>query len=310
MTVRPWALALFLAAASVSSPASGQSSLAKAQVAIADGIELELSMTGVTSGTRVLQPSARVHDGDLYRLIVDGDGYARFAYAVRVEPRPSGIELMFRPVRLHEALHAFKPRQSTYESPFKLDSGLRTLPDVQWSGAMRVGDRATLDLFQQPGSDQRIGDQIAIVSVTPTGLSRLRMWRAQRQDTRPVLTVAGMTIRRNGRVLHRDQPGDFATGHAIGIGLGDGAATVLLSAEPPGDHVPYGVAIIDGRTLTFALDGAEYECTTTDPIGPEGLTSVWMYVRREPMPYVKGYFVAAGDSVAPLLAAGGPKARE
>lgn len=310
MIVRPWALALFLAAASVSSPASGQSSSAKAQVTIADGIELELSMTGVTPGTRVLQPSARVHDGELYRLIVDGAGYARFAYAVRVEPRASGIELMFRPVRLHEAHHAFAPRQRTYLSPFKLDSGLQTLPDVQWSGDVRAGDSLTLDLFEQPGTGHRVGDQFTILSATKIGLARLVALRARRQDTRPVLTVAGVMIRRDGRVLNGDQPGTFSTGHAVGIGLGDGVGTVLFSAEAPQNVVPYGVATIDGRTLHFTLDGAEYECTTTDPIGPAGLTSVWMYVRREPMPFLKGYFVAAGDSVDTLMTMGGPKARE
>ena len=290
-------------------PAAAQVNPGVAQVTVADGINLTLSMTGVT-GSRHLQSTARVHDGELYRLIVDGAGYARFAYAVRVEPRAAGIELMLRPIRLHEALSAFAPRQRTYTLPFKLDSGLSTLPDIQWSGEMRVGDSLSLDLFHQPGTHNRIGDLVTLVSVTTAGLARLKALRTQRQDTRPVLTVAGMTIRRDGRILNGDCPGTLVTGHAIGLGLAEAAGAVLFSAEPPQTEAPYGVATIDGRTLRFTLDGHEYECTGTAPIGPAGLTSVWMYVRREPLPFVKGYFVLAGESIDALMAIAPPTSRD
>jgi len=295
---------LALLIASVCPPAAAQVNAGAAQVTIADGIDLALSMSGVTPGTRPLQSTVRVHDGELYRLIVDGAGYARFAYAVRVEPRAAGVELMLRPVRLHEAVTAFAPRQRAFTLPFKLDSGLNTLPDTQWSGDMRAGDTLTLDLFHQPGTHQRIGDIVTLASVTNAGLARLKALRDQRREARPELTVAGITIRRDGRILNGDRPGTFATGHAVGLGLADAAVTVLFSAEPPQTEAPYGVAAIDGRTLRFTLDGHEYECTATDPIGPAGLTSVWLYVRREPLPFVKGYFVLAGESIDKLMAIG------
>jgi hypothetical protein len=109
-----------------------------------------------------------------------------------------------------------------------------------------------------------------------------------------------MTIRRTGRVLNADRPGTLATAHAVGLGLGENG-TVVFSAEPPQAEGPYGVATIDGSVLRFTLDGVQYECTGSDPVGPPGLSSVWMYVLREPLPDVKGFFVAGGDSVDVLM---------
>ncbi|MGV3518585.1 hypothetical protein [Luteitalea sp.] len=274
---------------------------AVARITVADGIELELSMTGVRPNGRDLEPRVQVQDGDVYRMIVDGDGYARFAYALRLEARTGGVELLFRPVRLHEAMRAFAPRQRTYDSPFRLDGGLATFFDVQSSGTVRPGDNITLDLFEQRETGHRVGDAVRVISVSAAGLARLAALRARRQDNRPVLTLAGMTIRRAGRVLNADRPGTLATAHAVGLGLGEKNGTVFFSAEPPQTEVPYGVATIDGRVLRFTLDGVEYECTGTEPVGPPGLSSVWMYVLREPLPYVKGFFVAGGDSVDVLM---------
>ncbi|WP_291984096.1 hypothetical protein [Luteitalea sp.] len=274
---------------------------AVARITVADGIELELSVTGVRPNGRDLEPRVQVQDGDVYRMIVDGDGYARFAYALRLEARTGGVELLFRPVRLHEAMQAFAPRQRTYVSPFRLDSGLATFSDVQSSGTIRPGDSITLDLFEQRETGHRVGDVVKVTSVSVAGLARLAALRTRREDNRPVLTVAGMTIRRAGRVLNADRPGTLATAHAVGLGLGEKNGTVFFSAEPPQTEVPYGVATIDGRVLRFTLDGVEYECTGSEPVGPPGLSSVWMYVLREPLPYVKGFFVAGGDSVDVLM---------
>lgn len=281
-----------------------------ARVTVADGIDLELSMTGVKADAHLLESAARVRDGEVYRLILDGQGYARFAYALRVEPRTTGIEVVFRPVRLHEALRAFAPQERTYTSPFKLDSSLATLSDLQWSGVVKAGDAITLDLFHQPGTGQRIGDSVRVVSVTQAALAQLTASRAQRQERRPVLTLAGLKIRRAGRVLNEDHPSTFATGHAVAIGLGDGLGTVIFSAEEPSTHAPNGVARVQGRGFRFTLDGAEYECTTTEPIGPAGLAFVWMYVRREPLPHVKGFFLAGGDTVDSMLSPGAPRPGE
>jgi hypothetical protein len=274
---------------------------AVARITVADGIELELSMTGVQTNVGNLEPRVQVQDGEVYRMIVDGKAYARFAYALRLEARTGGVELVFRPVRLHEAMRAFAPRQRTYDAPFRLDSGLATFSDVQPSGLIRPGDRITLDLFEQPETGHRVGDVVTLVALSEAGLKRLADLRTRRQDNRPVLTVAGMTIRRAGRVINADRPGTFATSPVVGLGLGDGNATVLFSAEPPQTAVPYGVATVDGRVLRFTLDGVEYECTGTDPVAPPGLSSVWMYVLREPLPYVKGFFQLAGDSVDALI---------
>ncbi len=291
-----------LMAWTMGAPAVAQTSgTAVARITVADGIELELSMAGVRPNGRDLKSRVQVHDGEVYRMIVDGEGYARFAYALRLKARDGEVELLFRPVRLHEAVRAFAPRQRTYTLPFRLDSGLATFADVQSSGTIRSADSITLDLFEQRETGHRVGDVERLVSMSEAGLARLAALRRHRQDNRPVLTVAGMTIRRAGRIINADQPGTFATAHAVGLGLGEKNGTVLFSAEPPQTEVPYDVATIDGRVLRFTLDGVEYECTGSEPVGPPGLSSVWMYVRREPLPYVKGFFVAGGDSVDVLM---------
>lgn len=275
---------------------------AEAQVTIADGIVLDLSMSGVVSPSSTgLDSWVQVHDGELYRLVVDSGGRARFSYAIRVEPRGTGVELVFRPVRLHEAMRAFAPRQRTYTLPFRLESGLVTLPDTQTSGPVSAGDEVVMDMFDNRETGQRIGDRVRVVAVSSAAVARLAASRKARWDSRVVLTVAGVTIRRSGLVIHHDRPGTLATGHTIALGLGQQVGTVIVSAEPPQNEVPYGVATVEGRTLRFTLDGDEYECTGTEPIGPEGLTSVWMYVRREPLPHVKGHWVGAGESVDALM---------
>lgn len=294
--------AIALMAWTMGAPALAQTSgAAVARITVADGIDLELSMTGVKPTFPDLESRVQVQDGEVYRMIVDGQGNARFAYALRLEPRSEGLELRFRPVRLHEAVRAFAPRQRTYTLPFRLDSGLATFADVQSSGTIRPGDSIELDLFEQRDTGHRVGDVVRLVSVSEAGLARLAALRTHQQENRPVLTVAGMTIRRAGRLINADQPGTFATSPVIGLGLGEGNGTVIFSAEPPQTEVPYGVATIDGRILRFTLDGIEYECTGSEPVGPPGLSSVWMYVRREPLPYVKGFFVAGGDSVDALM---------
>ena len=72
----------------------------------------------------------------------------------------------------------------------------------------------------------------------------------------------------------------------------------IFSAEPPQTEVPNSVAFVDGHTLRFTLDGQEYECSGTDPIGPPGLTSLWMRVERQPPSFVNGFWVAASDDSA------------
>ena len=289
----------------MSAPAMGQTAgAAVARITVVDGIELELSMTGVKPTFRHLEPRVQVQDGEVHRMIVDDEGYARFAYALRLEARQGGVELLFRPVRLHEAMRAFAPRQRTYVSPFRLDGGLATFGDVQESGPILPGDSVTLDLFEQRDTGHRIGDVVRLASLSAAGVARLAALQARRKDSRPELTVAGLTVLRAGRVLHRDQPGTFASAHAVGLGLGAETGTAFFSAEASQTEVPYGVATIDGRVLRFTLDDVEYECVGTEPVGPPGLSSVWMYVRREPLPYVKGFFVAGGDSVDVLMNVG------
>lgn len=288
--------------ASASAAAGQETRTRENRVTIADGIVLGLSMSGVTASPNVDPDSwVRVQDGEVYRLVVDAAGRARFSYAIRVDPRAQSVEVVFRPVRLHEALRAFAPRQATYLLPFRLESGLVTLPDIQRSGAVSAGDSVTLDLFDNRETGQRIADRVRMIAISPKAVAELAAMRQAGLDSRSVLTVAGMTTRRAGLVLNTDKPGTLATGHAVGLGLGPEVGTAIFSAEPPQNEVPEGVALVDGHTLRFAIDGQEYECSGTEPIGPPELTSVWMYVVREPSPFGKGYSVMASDSVDQLM---------
>jgi len=294
------ALGLVLAHAVPASAALAKAALtAETRVIVAEGIVLGLSMSGVASpATAGLEPRVRVQDGEVYRLIVDAAGRARFAYAIRIDARGGRVEVVFRPVRLHEAVRAFAPPQPFYTLPFRLEGGLVTLPDIQMSGAVSAGDSISLDLFDNPETGQRIGDQLRVIAISPKAVEQLAATRKARIESRAVLTIAGMTIRRAGRVINSDKPGTFATGHVVGLGLGAEVGMAIFSAEPPQTEVPYGVAVVDGHTLRFTLDGQEYECSGTDAIGPPGLTSLWMYVERQPTSVVKGFWVAASDDSA------------
>jgi len=295
-------LVLGLALAHVAAAAAGAPGgavTAETRVTLAEGIVLGLSVSGVVSPSRAaLEPRVRVQDGEVYRLIVDGAGRARFSYAIRVDPRAGSVELVFRPVRLHEALRAFAPQQSFYDLPFRLESGLVTLPEIQTSGPVSAGDTITLDLFDNRDTGQRIADQVRVIAIAPKAVEQLAASRQARLESRAVLTIAGMTIHRGGRLITSDKPGTLATGHVVGLGLGIDVGTVIFSAEPPQKEAPYGVATVDGHTLRFTLDDQAYECSGTEPIGPPGLTSVWMYVRREPLPFGNGngHAVLASDS--------------
>ena len=272
---------------------------AETRVTLAEGIVLGLSVSGVASpSTAAFEPRVSVRDGEVYRLIVDRAGRARFAYAIRVDPLAGSVELAFRPVRLHEALRAFAPSQSFYDLPFRLESGLVTLPDIQTSGNVSAGDTITLDLFDNRDTGQRIADQVRVIAISAKAVEQLAASRKARLESPTVLTIAGMTIRRGGQVINSDKPGTLATGQVVGLGLGADVGTVIFSAEPAQTQAPYGVATVDGHTLRFTLDDQEYECSSTEPIGPPGLTSVWMYVRREPLPFGngKGFLLLASDS--------------
>jgi hypothetical protein len=294
------ALVLALGPAAPAAAASAPETLStEIRVTVADGIVLGLSMSGVTSPTTdSLEPRVVIQDGELYRLIVDATGRARFSYAIRIDSLDGRVEVVFRPVRLHEALRAFAPPQPTFRLPFRLEHGLVTLPDIQTSGAVSAGDTISLDLFDNPNTNQRIGDHIRVIAISPKAVEQLAATRKARLESRAVLTVAGLTIRRGGRVIRSDRPGTLATGHVVGVGLGVEVGTAIFSAEPPRKEAPYGVATVDGHTLRFTLDDEEYECASTEPIGPPGLTTLWMYVRREAPPFGSGngHGVMASDS--------------
>ena len=261
------ALAHLALVASTSGAAAQEALTGELRVTVADGIVLGLSMSGVTwPSTSGLGSRVGVQDGEVYRLIVDEAGRARFSYAIRIDPRAKGVELIFRPVRLHEAVRAFAPQQRTYDLPFRLESGLVTLSDIQTSGVMSAGDSVTLDLFDNRDTGQSIGDQVRLIAVSPKAIEQLAATRKARVESRGVLTVAGMTIRRAGRVIWSDAPGTFATGHVVGLGLGADVGTVIFSAEPPQNEAPYGVATVDGPTLRFTLDGQEYSTRARSPL--------------------------------------------
>ena len=67
---------------------------------------------------------------------------------------------------------------------------------------------------------------------------------------------------------------------------------MIFGAEPHPEEPSAGIATIEGGTLRFWLDGQEYECVSAEPIGPEGVTSLWMYVidRDVPDPSMRDFF--------------------
>ncbi|MCC6162674.1 MAG: hypothetical protein IT182_04925 [Acidobacteria bacterium] len=302
--IRPLVHALGLSLVTVcASPTSAVADdSAEARITVADGIVLGLSMTGVLPyDGQAMDSRIAVKDGEVYRIIVDRSGYARFAYAIRLNPRDGGVEVVLRPVRLHEAARAFAARRRTFIMPFRLDETLATLAATQTSGRLGSGDEVSLGLFDNRQTGQQVGDRLRVISLSPQGVAALETSRRQRADVRPELTLAGLTIRRGRTVLNVNRPGTFATGPVVAAGLGDDTGTVAFSAEAPTDAPPDDVATVDGHVIRFTLDGVDYECTGTEPVGPPDVTSVWMYVRREPMPHVRGFWVGAGDSVAAVL---------
>ncbi len=295
------ALGLFLVVCAWPTSAVADDS-AEARITVADGIVLGLSMTGVLPhGSQAMDSRIAVKDGEVYRIIVDTSGYARFAYAIRLDPLDGGVDVVLRPVRLHEAARAFASGQRTFVLPFRLDRTLATLDAVQASGRLGSGDEVSLDLFDNRQTGQQVGDRLRVISLSPQGVAALETSRRQRADVRRELTLAGLTIRRGGTVLNVAKYGSLATGPVVAAGLGDETGTVAFSAEAPTDVPPDGVATVDGNVIRFTLDGVDYECTGTEPVSPPEVTSVWMYVRREPMPHVRGFWVGAGDSVAAVL---------
>ena len=136
-----------------------------------------------------------------------------------------------------------------------------------------------------------------MIAISPKAVEQLAVTRQASLASRPVLTIAGMTTRREGQVINRDKPGTLATGHVVGLGLGAEVGTAIFSAEPPQTEAPYGVAVIDGHTLRFTLDGQDSSVRGRNPSPLQESRRCGCYVVREKPPFVKGYWVAGGDSV-------------
>src|SRR4029078_8055988 len=132
---------------------------------------------------------------------------------------------------------------------------------IQMSGAVSAGDSISLDLFDNPETGQRIGDQLRVIDISPKAVEQLAATRKARIESRPVLTIAGMTIRRAGQVLNSDKPGTLATGHVVGLGLGAEVGMAIFSAEPPQTEVPYGVASVERHILRSPPDRHGARCT-------------------------------------------------
>lgn len=274
---------------------------------LSDGIVLAVSMEGIEGHAQSpdidVRSSART--GEVHRLVVDEKGIARFAYAVTVEPDGEGAALSFRPVRLHETLGAFSPGTPTYTLSFGLDGSIATLGERQTTGRVSEGDVIRLDVFEQPETGRRLTDVIRVVELSPSSVRRLAASRAVRSAKPPTLTLAWFELTRDGETLTRT--GGLATGHTLMLGL-VGRGTVIFGTEPHPDEPSAGMATIEGSTLRFWLDGQEYACVSAEPIGPEGLTSLWMYVvdRDVPDPSMRDFFkgpvwVGASDSVEGAL---------
>lgn len=250
---------------------------------LSEGIVLAVSMDGVDGDAESpdidVRSSART--GEVHRLVVDEKGVARFAYAVSIEPEGQGAALSFRPVRLHETLGAFSPGTPTYTLPFRLDGSIGTLAERQGTGRVSEGDVIRLDVFEQPQTGRRLTDVIRVVELSPSSVRRLAASRAVRSAQPPTLTLAQFELRRDGQVLGR--MGGLATGHVVMLGV-VGRGTVIFSAEPHADEPSAGMATIERGTLRFWLDGQEYEYISAEPVGPAGLTSLWMYVVDRDVP--------------------------
>lgn len=275
---------------------------------LSDGIVLAVSMDGVEGdpGTPDIDVRSSSRSGEVHRLVVDERGVARFAYAVSVEPDGAGAALAFRPVRLHETLGAFSPGTPTYTLSFGLDGTIATLDERQTTGRVGEGDVIRLDVFEQPQTGRRLTDVIRVVELSPSSVRRLAASRAVPSAKPATLTLSQFELKRDGEVLART--GGLATGHVVMLGL-VGRGTVIFGTEPHPDEPSVGMATIEGSTLRFWLDGREYECVSAEPIGPEGLTSLWMYVidRDVPDPSMRDFFkgpvwVGASGSVEGALA--------
>jgi hypothetical protein len=275
---------------------------------LSDGIVLAVSMDGVDGDAPSpdidVRSSART--GEVHRLVVDERGIARFAYAVSVEPDGEGAALSFRPVRLHETLGAFSPGTPTYTLPFGLDGAVATLDEHQTTGRVSEGDVIRLDVFEQPETGRRLTDVIRVVELSPSSVRRLAASRALSSGKPPTLTLAQFELKRDGTLVGR--MGGLATNHVVMLGL-VGRGTVIFSAEPHPDEPSAGMATVEGGTLRFWLDGHEYEYVSAEPVGPAGLTSLWMYVADRDVPdpswrdrRAGPIWVGASDSVDRALA--------
>lgn len=275
------------------------------QVRLAPGVALGLSIDGVNTSAvaPLLVSSAAARDGELYRLVVDDGGHVRFAYAMTAQPTRGGAELSFRPLRLHEVMQAFAPKQAVYDLPFKLDASLVTLRDTQRTGIIRVGDVVRLELFEHARTGGRIADVIRVIDLWPDAVQRLNATHRAAPPKRVALTLSGLRLRRDGVVMSEQRAGTFSTGDVLLLGI-PGHGQVAFTAEPDPTIEPTGVAALDGRTLRFTLGGHEFECVSNEPVGPDGLTALWMYASDHPGPPMsKGrVWIGAARSVESWLA--------
>ena len=301
-------IAVAFALTTCMSATAGPRSSSELTMRLSDGIVLAVSMDGVGDDAQPpdidVRSSART--GEVHRLVVDERGIARFADAVSVEPDGEGAALSFRPVRLHETLGACSPGTPTYTLSFGLDGSIATLGERQTTGRVSEGDVIRLDVFEHAQSGRRLTDVIRLVELSPSSVRRLAASRVVPAHKPQTLTLAWCQLTREGEILTRT--GGLATGHALMLGL-VGRGTVIFGTEPHPDEPSVGMATVEGRILRFWLDGQEYECVSANPIGPEGLTSLWMYVidRDVPDPSMRDFFkgpvwVGASGSVEGALA--------
>jgi hypothetical protein len=258
-------------------------------VRLAEGVTLAFSMEGGEHQPRayLLEDRAIAHDGEIHRLVVDEHNVARFAYALTARSTPEGrAVLQLRPIKRSESFEAFAPKRSPGDTgPFsfvqsiRFDERLTTMAHDQVIGSVVPGDILRMDVFEHPQTGHRIAEVIRVVALSQPGVRRVEAVRAAAgvaAHERPTLRFDGLTIRRNGGLFVQQAVGNSAAGRVLMLGL-RGRGTLVFGAEADPDASATGMASVDGPRLRFWLDGEEFDVESSEPIGPDGVVSLWMY---------------------------------
>jgi len=263
------------------------------------GLEIFTETTGSSQidagGEMGIGPGAG-HQDLVNRVVRDRSHNILFVYNLEASHGASANTVMIRIEPISAATEEYMLKRAATAGQTFPGGHLPTVAGVREFAAVKMGEVVTLDILYNPSTGEKIYDVLRPIPPPTPGNMSVTVAPAPE-----LISLKEIAIRVNERAM--SAPASWMIGAAVRIDIprrGTYVVTAYAPHEASPDHEFAAIAHVDGRMLSWSIDGARVEVTSSTNVLTQSAKGVlWVYHDPHYQPDVVG--LQSADTVEWLL---------